>query len=60
MNREEPAPLEVDDLEMAQQELKAAAGEYGATSMHLCAKGEVSPAALRAVAESIRSLSKGE
>ncbi len=60
MSSVEPTALEAEDLEMAQQELKTAAGEYGATSMHLCAKGEVSPAALRAVAASIRSLSKGE
>lgn len=60
MSREEPAALEVDDLEKAQQELKTATSEYGATSMHFCAKGEVSPTALRAVAASIRSLSRGE
>lgn len=60
MSREEPASLEVDDLEKAHQELMTATGEYGATAVHFCAKGEVSPAALRAVAASIRSLSKGE
>ena len=60
MSCEEAAALEVDDLEKAQQELKTAAGEYGAASVHICAKGEVSPAALRAVAASIRSLSRGE
>lgn len=59
MSHEEPAVLEVDHLETAQQELKTAAGECGATSVRLCANGEVSPAALRAVAESIRSLSRG-
>lgn len=60
MSREEPAASEFDDLEKAQQELKTAVGEYGATSVRLCAKGAVSPAALRAVAACIRSLPRGE
>lgn len=59
MSHEEPAAREVDDREKAQQELKTALGEYGATSVHLCAKGEVSPAVLRAVAACIRSVPRG-
>ena len=56
MSNGEPAALEVDDLEKAQQELMTAVGDYGAITARLCAKGEVSLAALRAVAASIRSL----
>lgn len=60
LDHADPAVSGADDAEGAQRELRAALVECGAMSVHLCAVGDVSPAALRAVAASIRSLGSGE
>lgn len=56
MTRRDPAVSGVDEVESARRELQTALDDYGATSMHMCATGDISPAALRAIAASIRSL----
>ena len=63
MNRgrqpEEPSPSEGVDVEervSAERDLRSALEQHGSVSVILCAIDEVSPAALRAVAASIRSL----
>lgn len=58
MSHQHPAAPDVDDAVEAEHELRAALDDYGATSMRLCAKGDVSPSALRAIAASIRSLGR--
>lgn len=60
MTTRDPAPSNTADAEGAQRELQAALDDYGATSMHMCATGDISPAALQAIASSIRSLGTGE
>ena len=63
MNRgrqpEEPSPsggVDVEERVSAERELRSALEQHGAVSVILCATDEVSPAALRAVAASVRSL----
>lgn len=56
MTRQDPGVPAADDAEEAHREMREAMDAYGATSMILCAQGKVSPAALRAIAASIRSL----
>lgn len=61
--RDEPSPSHGADAEehaSAEGELRSALEQHGSTSVILCASGEVSPAALRAVAASIRSLESGQ
>lgn len=60
--RNEPSPSEAVDADehaSAERELKSALEQHGAESVILCATDEVSPAAMRAVAASIRSLESG-
>ncbi|MBD3941418.1 hypothetical protein IF188_06870 [Microbacterium sp. NEAU-LLC] len=45
-----------EDLAAAQRELQQALDDAGATLGHMCVRGEVSPAALRAIAATIRTL----
>lgn len=56
MSHQHPAAPDAADAMEAERELRAALDAYGATSMRLCAKGDVSPPALLAIAASIRSL----
>lgn len=56
----DPADSDIDDAESAQRELQAALDACGATSVHMCATGAISPAAMRAIAASVRSLESSE
>lgn len=49
-----------DSAEDAARDLQAALEHSGFASMRMCATGDISPAALRAIAVSIRSLESGE
>lgn len=49
-----------DSAEDAARELQTALEQSGFESMHMCAGGDISPAALRAIAVSISSLESGE
>ncbi|MDE0546279.1 hypothetical protein [Microbacterium sp. C7(2022)] len=61
--RDEPSPSEEADAEeraSAERELQSALEQHGSSSVILCATDEVSPAAMRAVAASIRSLESSQ
>lgn len=49
-----------DSAEDAARDLQTALEHSGFASMHMCAAGDISPAALRAIAVSIRSLESSE
>lgn len=49
-----------EDVTSAQRELQSALEASGISSMIMCAKGDVSPAALYAIAATVRSLEPGE
>lgn len=52
----QPPSHDANEIRAAQRELEAALAMVGAESVFMCSKGEVSPAGMRAVAASIRSL----